>query len=88
MIVHVVDIVGPRGVAVLEPHAELRSIAVEGEPLGEFSATCEVLDCIATMTWRVTVHVRHSRRVSEDLHLCDEDFARHRAGDPLRFEVA
>lgn len=88
MIVHVVDIVGPRGVALLEPHAELRSIAVEGAPLGDISAACEVLDCLAPMAWRVTVHIRHSRHISEDLHLCDDDFARHRDGESLRFEVA
>lgn len=91
MIVHTFEVVeaGPKGlIGLLEPHEFGRSIDVEGRHDERAEVTCQVEGCEGFVSYEVTLHRRHSRRQTEPLYLCADDFHRHRGTDkPLRIVV-
>lgn len=90
MIVHVIDMreSGPDGmVAVIEPHAELRSADVETVPVDGAWLLCAIEGCHGDSAGKMTVHVRHSRRLDEIAYLCEPHIRLHASGEQLRLVV-
>lgn len=90
MIVHNIDIreSGPDGlIAILEPHAEVRSPGVETHPVYGSWASCAVQDCTWDADGEMTVHRRHSKRLEEAAYICDAHLTAHQLGETLRLVV-
>ena len=90
MIVHTIDIreSGPGGlVTLLEPHEFPRAGEVEARAVGPSWGGCCVESCDLRAWSEITVHRRHSRRITETVYVCREHIDAHRAGDVLRLVV-
>lgn len=68
---------------ILHPHAATPQLEIDAERLDETPTTCDVLDCVTSVTWLLKIHQAHSRRTTDDIVLCNDHLREHRRGVAL-----